>query len=144
MGFEQRFFWENEDGFGILSQLRGYRWLGDDHHWLVRNITAGRFSESTEGLEWEQTLALKHMTELVDEERRQSNLSSNNTLRCVSWKASMFGKDRELDKYRTTLLYRRPVYRDFVLMEVEPGLEWRKDEDWDIRYRFDVGMVLLF
>jgi hypothetical protein len=144
MSFEQRLFWENEDGFGLLTQLRGYRWLGDTDHWLFRNTTAGRFSESTEGLEWEQTFTLGHMTHLVEEERRLSDLGPQHTLNCVAWKASVFGKDRELDKYRTTLLYRRPVYKDFVLTEIEPGLEWRSEDGWEIRYRFDVGMVLLF
>lgn len=144
MAFEQRFFWENEDGFGSLSQLRGYRWLGESHHWLFRNTTAGRFSESTDGLDWEQTFTLGHMTHLVEEHRRLDDLGTHDTLECVAWKASVFGHDRAQDKYRTTLLYRRPIYRDFVLVEVEPGLEWRKEDDWDLRYRFDVGMVLLF
>jgi hypothetical protein len=143
-GFEQRLFWENEDGFGTLTQLNAYRWLGQNHHWLFRNLTAGRFTEITDGLEWQQTFILGHMTHLVEEERRLDNLSANDTLQCYTLNASVFGEDRMLDKYRLSVLKRRPVYKDFVLVEVEPGLEWRNEYDWDTQWRIDMGMVLLF
>jgi len=144
LGFEQRFFWENEDGFGSLTQFNGYRWLGDTHHWLVRSLTAGRITESTEGLEWQQTFTLGHMTHLVNEDHRQQNLGTNDTLECLAFKASGFGEDKFLDKYRATVLYRRPVYKQFVLVEVEPGVEWRDENEWKTQFRIDVGMVLIF
>jgi len=142
--FEQRLFWENEDGFGVLSSFEGFRWLGEEDHWIFRNLTAGRFSESTEGFEWQQSFILGHMTHLVEENLREENLSTKHTLQCLALTTSMFGKDRHQDKYRATLLYRQPVYKEFVLVEVEPGLEWRKENDWTTQYRLDVGMVLIF
>ena len=144
MGFEQRFFWENEDGFGTLSQLHAYRWLGDAHHWLFRNLSAARFSESTTGMEWQQTFTLGHMTHLVEENRRESNVGLRDALQCHGWKASVFGNDRLLETYRATMIFRRPLYGNFVLLEFEPGLEWRNEHDWTTQYRFDLGVILLF
>jgi len=143
-GFEQRLFWNNEDGFGSLTHVRGYRWLGTSHHWLFRNLTAGRISESTDGLEWQQTFSLGHMTDLVDEENRLENLGTNDTVQCMALTASVFGKDRRTDTYRTTFLFRYPIHKTFVLLEAEPGLEWREEHDWTTQYRFDLGVVLLF
>jgi hypothetical protein len=144
MHFEQRLFWENEDGFGVLSNFQAYRWLGESHEWMFRNLTAARFSESTQGAEWQQTLSVGHMTHLVDEYLRNSNISTDDAVQCLSYRASVFGNDRDLTKYRTTVLYRHPLYNQFVLVEVEPGLEWRDENDWTTQYRLTLGMVLLF
>jgi hypothetical protein len=144
MNFEQRLFWENEDGFGVLSTFQAYRWVGDSHEWIFRNLTAGRFSESTDGAEWQQTLSFDHMTRLVNEHHRSQDIGTNDALQCLSFRASVFGNDRIHNKYRSTVLYRHPLYKEFVILEVEPGLEWRKEYDWTTQYRVDVGMVLLF
>lgn len=144
MGFEQRLFWENEDGLGSLTQLLAYHWLGENQKWIFRNVSAARFSESTEGMEWQQTFLLGNLTHLIDEEKRNTNIGTQSTLQCVALKTSVFGSDRHQNKYRSTVLFRFPLYREFVLVEIEPGLEWREENDWTTQYRFDMGMVLVF
>lgn len=144
MGFEHRLFWENEDGFGFLSSLKGYRWVGSDDDWLIRNVTAGRFSESTTGYEWQQTVQFGHMTRLFEEEKRTYNIDIDDTVGCVALKASVFGRDRQQTEYRTTLVLRRNVYNRFVVWEVEPGLQWRNEHDWTTQYRIDTALILVF
>jgi hypothetical protein len=143
MGFEQRLFWENEDGFGLLSSLRGYRWIGEGGT-ILRNLTAGRFSEATEGYEWQHTWTIAHMRQLVDERRRLDNQGIDDALSCTGWKASVFGNDRLIREYRAQVVFRKPVHGDFVVLEVEPGLQWRNDRDWTTQYRLDAGIVLIF
>lgn len=144
MGFEQRLFWENEDGFGLLSFLRGYRWLGRESGMIARNVTAGRYSEATRGYEWQHTWTLGWMRKLVDEYRRDENLGLEDTLKCLGFNASVFGNDLETREYRSTLVYRRPLYKDFVVFELEPGLQWRKDRDWTTQYRLGAKLLLIF
>lgn len=143
-GFEQRLFWENEDGFGLLSALYGYRWLGRDDDWMFRTLTAGRFSESTVGFEWQQSFQLGHMTRLLDEADRRKSPGFDDTLECVAFKTSVFGNDRHQSEYRATVLFRRNLYDDFVLFEMEPGAQWREDRDWTTQYRLDLGLILIF
>jgi hypothetical protein len=144
MRFEQRLFWEFEDGFGVLSSLNSYRWLGKKKAWQIRTLTAGKFSESTEGYEWQQSFILGHLTELMDESHRSYNVGMGDALSCFGIKASVFGQDRLLSEYRTTLVYRKNLYNDFVLLEVEPGAQWRNEHDWTTQYRLDLGILFVF
>ena len=144
LGFEQRLFWENEDGFGLLSALRGYRWLGRDSKWVARSIAAGRFSEASRGYEWQHTWTLGYMHTLVDERLRDQNLGLDDTLQCLGLNLSVFGSDLETTQYRSTVVFRKPVYKDFVVFEVEPGLQWREDRDWTTQYRLDTQLLLIF
>jgi len=143
-GFHQRLFWENEDGFGLLSSLQGYTWWGEGDRWKFRNLTAGRFSEATDGYEWQQTLSLGHMTRLVEEHRRSRNVGFGDTLECWGVTATLFGEDRLPDEYRLTTILRYDLYDEFVILEIEPGLQWRNDLDWTTQFRMEIGLNFLF
>jgi hypothetical protein len=143
-GFEQRVFWENEDQFGSLTSLTSYIWLGDADTWVFRNVTAGRITEISNGFEWQQTVGFGCPTSLRDESKRGKNLSINDALAGYAAKASIFGEDERITTYRSTLVYRHRLHEDFVVMEVEPGLEWRDEHDWTTQYRFSVGVLLFF
>lgn len=143
-GFQQRGFWENDDGFGSLTELNGYHWMGRRNKWLFRTQTAGKISESTEGLEWQQTLLFGHLTHLRDESRRSDDISINHCLDGYAFKNSVFGTDKETTSYRSTFVYRKRLYKDFVVLEVEPGFEWRDENQWTTQYRLDAGILLYF
>ncbi len=137
-------FWENEDQFGSLTSLTSYIWLGDADTWVFRNVTAGRITEISNGFEWQQTVGFGCPTSLRDESKRGKNLSINDALAGYAAKASIFGEDERITTYRSTLVYRHRLHEDFVVMEVEPGLEWRDEHDWTTQYRFSVGVLLFF
>ncbi|MDF3129085.1 hypothetical protein P0Y35_07750 [Kiritimatiellaeota bacterium B1221] len=143
-GFEFRLFWENEDGFGIYNQLQAFHWLGEQDRWIFRSLTAGKYSESTKGYEWQQTGNMAYIFKLKDEKRRRGNVGVNDILDGASLNLTVFGSDEVMDKYRSTVTCRKSIYRDFVVIQFEPGLEWSDEHDWTTQYRLDAGMVLLF
>ncbi|WFB35928.1 hypothetical protein P3T73_17380 [Kiritimatiellota bacterium B12222] len=142
--FEQRFFWENEDKFGSLTQLQGYTWLGDQDRWVFRSLTAGRISETTKGMEWQQTLSFGSIPDLLKEDRRGENQSFNDALRCYGVNASVFFQDEDTTKYQATFVYRKALHGDFVVWEVEPGLEWRDENQWTTQYQITTGILFYF
>jgi len=142
--FEYRLFWENEDGFGMYSSFQGYHWLGQQDKWLFRNLTAGKYSESTLGFEWQQTLNFGNVLRLKDEMRRRKNVGVNDILDGYSFNVSGFGKDEVMTKYKSNFIYRTCIYKDFVVLQFEPGLEWQNKHDWTTQYRMDMGLILLF
>lgn len=143
-GFEQRIFWENEDQFGSLTSLNSYIWLGEQNRWVFRTLTAGRITEVSRGLEWQQTFGIGRPTALRDEGKRGKNLSINDALAGYGAKLSIFAEDENITTYRGTLIFRRRLYEDFVVLEMEPGLEWRDEHDWTTQYRFSTGIVFFF
>jgi len=143
-GFKQRGFWENEDGFGSLTELNGYHWAGNRQKWIFRTQTAGKFSESTVGFEWQQTFVLGHLTSLRDEKKRLENISIGDCLNGYGFKTSVFGRDRDTWVYKSTVVFRRSLYKDFAVLEIEPGLEWRDENTWTTQYRIDAGVILFF
>jgi hypothetical protein len=84
------------------------------------------------------------MRKLVEEEDRGRDAGMDDALSCSGLRASVFGNDRLLREYRAQILFRHPLYKDFVVMEVEPGLQWRNDRDWTTQYRLDLAVVLIF
>ncbi|MGA0369943.1 MAG: hypothetical protein ACO3N7_10905 [Kiritimatiellia bacterium] len=144
MGFEQRIFWENEDGFGLYSALHGFHWVGKRDRWLFRSQLAGKFSEDTQGYEWQQTFNYGKVIRLKDETRRRKNVGIHDILDGYAFNGYIFGQDEQMAKYRSTFAMRQSIYRDFIVLQIEPGLEWRNENDWTTQYRVDAGISLLF
>jgi hypothetical protein len=48
------------------------------------------------------------------------------------------------DRCRLTFLYRRPIYGDWIHLEVAPELEWRDEDDWETVSRLRVGVETAF
>jgi hypothetical protein len=80
----------------------------------------------------------------MDEDRRGRNVSWDDTSHAYGIQTSVFGEDDEATEYRVTFGYRRPLYGNWVFVEIDPGLQWKKDNDFDTAYRIDLGLDALF
>ncbi|HMP72503.1 MAG TPA: hypothetical protein PKE55_04495 [Kiritimatiellia bacterium] len=143
--FEQRVFWESDDGFGQLQSLSTHRWFNQDR-WLYRQATSGKITETSDGYEWEQSFTAGRATQLFDESRRTSHrrIGADDLISGYGISASVFGSDDKVNKYRLLGLYRFDMYKRFVIGEVRVGPQWRGTEDWDTEYRLDLGVELHF
>jgi hypothetical protein len=140
--FDQRLFWESDDGFGTLTSQSIFRWVAPK--WIVHSLTAGRVAERSTGYEWQQSLGIGYMGRLADETRREHFVNVGHTIHGTGLRASVFGSDDAFTQYRTVLTHRRSIHRNFIVLELAPGLQWREEQDWQIEYRFDVGLILFF
>jgi hypothetical protein len=143
MGFQQRIFWENEDGFGVLSSLQGDRWLQKGRSG-IGSLTAVRFSEATRGAEWQHSWRWIRLRSPVDPDGHRRMPGPRDSIACSGLKVSVFGNDRELGEYRAQWLLRRPIHGNFVVLEIEPGVQWRNDQDWEMQPRLDMALQLVF
>ena len=141
--FEQRFFWESEDGVGMLTSLQAHSWLTD--RWVYQQVTSGRITEESDGYEWEQSFIIGHATRLFDESiRGQRRISAKDAIEGFSLAANIFGFDDATTEYRVLFGYRRALYEDFVIGGVRAGPEWRDTDDWDIGARVEMGITMAF
>ena len=143
--FEERAFWESDDGFGNLTSLAVHRWFANDR-WLFKENTSGKISESTDGFEWEQSLAVGRVFKLFDENRRANrrSIGSDDAISGYAIKGSIFGEDDAVTQYRILGTYRFALYKDFVVGDFRTGPQWRESEDWEPELRIDLGMSLIF
>ncbi len=126
----QGLFYETEDGFGEQTQLAVFRWFGARRRWGLGSMTAGTWSQSTDGLEWEQTVKGGFARELLEEKNRGQDLGISDLAQGTTLRYSLFGSDRQFQEHRLILSHRRPLYRKWIYIELNPGLKWRYDHDW--------------
>lgn len=142
---EQRVFWESNDkGFGSLTQLGIYRWIGEQKEVFFRSQSAGKINEDTDGFEWEQTLKLGRVKELIEEDRRGRGVGADDLARGYGIRYSLFGEDTIITEHRFGFGWRFPVYQRWLFADIKPGLEWKNDNDFETAYRLDVGIDVLF
>ncbi len=112
--FRQTLFWERDDGWGLATRVdyehafpRGsmLRWRG-----------AGKVSEITEGIDWFSELSYYHRLG-----RR----------RALAYQVGANGETRApvlVENYFTRMIYRQQVLREWLFLEISPGLAWRREE----------------
>ena len=49
-----------------------------------------------------------------------------------------------MEKYRLTVAFRKPLHADWIYLQIEPELEWRRDNDWDTVPVLRIGFDALF
>ncbi len=126
----QQVFYETEDGVGEQTQLALFRWFGKRQQWSAGSMTAGTWSQSTAGLEWEQTLKGGYIRELLEEKVRGKMIDRSDLAQGTGLRYSMFGSDGKLTEHRLMLSHRRPLYKKWIYIELNPGFKWRADHAW--------------
>jgi hypothetical protein len=128
----QKVFWRTDDGFGEVTGLVADRWMRE--RYIARWVVAGRWGEDTDGLEWEQSVILGYGSELVDPAKKGKVIGIKDVARGIAARASAFGhfsdKAGRLDTWRVTGLWRQPLYRKWLYLEVTPGIEFRREDNW--------------
>ena len=129
--FVERLQYEDGEGFYSISQLDLNRVRDEDSVW--RFSTRGIWGEHTDGVEWRTRLALR--TRYNPEASRPFAINYFGAIRGVT------RPDSFVKNYRLGMTWRRQVYRDFLFMELEPAVNYRRrnlDEDRDIVWGFVV------
>jgi hypothetical protein len=140
-------YYQTDDGLGSIESLTVFRWFGARQRGFLRSVTAGRWTENTEGYEWEQSLALGYVPQLLQSKHRDQNISAHDTARAVGVRYSILGhKDSEaiVDRHRVTLAFRFPLYKNFIYGEVLPELDFENVNDWDPVQKIRLGVDMLF
>ena len=126
--FTQTFFWEGQDGFGEKSQfdLEQQKRL----HYLRRLSTIILWAEDSDGVEASQTLAYYHF--ISKRRAAGGRLSVSGVLE----------PSARMENYGAYLVYRQRLHRDWIYMELEPGVEFPRTRDFHatglINLKFDI------
>lgn len=140
---EQRLFWESDDGFGTLTSLNIHKWFHDTT-WMFKSTSAVKITEKDDFWRWEQTIGIGKALKLRREKDRGKNISRDDALNSYGIRCSVFGNDDEVREYRGIVSYRFPIYEEFIVLAVDPGIQWREQEEWDEEYRLDLGLEMHF
>lgn len=121
-------FWESDDGVGEKTQLEFIRPLGTVT--VFRSSTAAVWSETSEGVDLGHAVVWSH------------HLSRR---RVISLRAGVAGHTEPsaiVDLYSVRTTWRQRIYRDWIFLEIEPGVDFPNDEDFEtvplLSIRFDV------
>ncbi|MEP1594586.1 MAG: hypothetical protein ABJK20_08440, partial [Halieaceae bacterium] len=133
--FVERLQYEDGEGFYSITQLDLNRVRNEDSVWRFSN--RGIWGENTDGVEWRTRLALR--TRYNIEARRPYAINYFGSIRGIT------RPDSYVKNYRLGLTWRRQVYRDFLFMELEPAINYRRpnlDKDRDIVWGFVVRLEI--
>ena len=141
---EQRLFYETDDKFGFRSSLFGTCWVGRDLPFVIIPDVSVKWASEKKDFEWGASVKFMRVQRLLDERRRGRFIGWDDTAVAQGMKASVTGRDSEAETYRTMLGFRGPLYRKWIYWEIDPGLEWQSDEDFDMTFVVRMGIDLLF
>jgi hypothetical protein len=135
--FTQRLQYEDGENFYSTSQLEINRLL--DENTQVRWVNRGIWGQHTDGVEWRSRASVRHR--LAAESRRPLALSYYAAVRGVT------RPDSFVKNYRLGVTVRRRIYRDFLFLEVEPAINFRRrnldeqrGEYWSVMARLEIAL----
>jgi len=114
--FAQSGFWSEKDGFGERTEFTLDRPSGEIH--LVRLRSSVVWSEVSHGVDWGQFASY------------YARFSSR---RSAALKLGVRGYSHPswiTDQYLARVAYRKRVHRDWLFMEIEPGLDFFREDDF--------------
>jgi hypothetical protein len=141
---EQRFFYETEDKFGFRSSIFSARWLGQDMPYVVIPDASIKYTTDKTEYEWASSLKAMRVHRLLDERRRGRAIDWDDTAVGQGLRFAVYGTDGTLDTYRCSLGFRGPLYKKWIYWELDPGLEWEEDDDYETTFVLQMGLDLLF
>jgi len=124
----QSMFYETEDGFGEKTQFDLDQ--QERQNYLRRLTTTVLWSEVSDGVAAGQSFSYyKYLT------RR----------RVAGFRVGVTGHiepEAEVDNYNGRVTYRQRIHRDWLYLEIEPGVDWPRERDFDatpyIKVKFDI------
>jgi len=132
---KQQFFWFADDGFGEKTSMVMDKWGGDKV--IARSVSALKWTETTEGLEWSQSITLGYLAK----EEGSDIVRGIGTRVVVTGHKSGAGI---VDEYRYEILTRVPLYKRWIYLSMTPRVEWTNDNDWDFNPSILFTMNFLF
>lgn len=131
----QQVFYESSEGIGSLTSLTFHRWFGSKRDTFLQSVTAGKYSvKGTDGVELEQTLKIGWISEaLEDKWTWKRAVGERDMARGHLLSMGAFGhvssNEEAMDLYRLSYIYRCPVYKHWIYLEVAPGLDYTGPDD---------------
>lgn len=141
---QQRLFYEIDEQWGSLSTLSVDRWLGAPEKSYIGSISSMKWTTRYEDFEWEQTLKYGYVNELIVECDQLTGYSRHDVADGADISFSVFGRNSEMETYRLAVGGRHPLYKRWIYWELEPALEWRRENDFETSYRITFGIDMLF
>ncbi len=124
----EELFWYRDDGFGEMTQLDIERDLSQNY--CIKNTIAALWAQHSDGVEFEETLALRRA---LGENRVGSIFGSLFWNKESSWL---------MQTYRIGFRFRALLYQDWLFYEIQPRLDWDSENDFlidpSVRVMFDV------
>ena len=112
-------FWEQEDGFGASTKIDFDHLLGEC--FLLRWANHGKFSETSEGLEWWIGLIL------------YQNLTKQRAISYESWIRGATDAPITPKDYGAQVIYRQNLEGDWLYGELRGDVSWPKNEPEEVR-----------
>lgn len=131
MTLSQQGYWDLSDGFGEVSEMDWDYPLHTNVNF--RSITAATWSETTKGVEFEQTL---RVTWII----KPSLRSLQGGVSVFANKAGPFW----MENYRLLVSYKRQIFRPWFFMDFAPQIDFPKEQDYQFTPSFRVGMTAYF
>ena len=141
---EQRFFYETDDKFGFRSSIFSARWLGAGMPYVLIPDASIKFTTDAEDYEWAASFKAMRVQRLLDERRRGKAIGWDDTAVSQGLRFAVYGTDGTLDTYRFAFGFRGPLYKKWIYWELDPGLEWEEEDDYDTTFVLRLGLDLLF
>ncbi len=149
---EQRFYWENETGFGEISTLAFDHWK---NRWNTRFSTSIKWSKQDRdedsrnerkdgGFRWSEVSIFGYATELLDETQLGRIISGGDVAHGWGLRLAAFGGFHSMDEYRAGVFYRFPLRKKWMYFEIGPEINWLKANDWDHESTIKCGIQMLF
>ena len=131
-------FYETDDGLGSVGSIVAERWV--THRLMGQGTTAISWTEKTRGVEWQASL----LTVYLKQGFAQDSHRDENIHRGLGLQTAVFGHKAGsaiVDRYRLTLGYRIPLYKQWMYLTIYPEVQWRNENDWStdpgVRVAFD-------
>jgi hypothetical protein len=144
----QRFFYETGEGFGSLTSLTFHRWVSTKPHVFIQAISSAETSERSEGTELEQAFRVGKVKEALESmDRWERVLGDRDIARGYVFRFSVTGHDEHesvVDGYRLGAVIRRPLYKKWIYLHINPELMWENDSNWETELRVRVSFDMLF
>lgn len=124
----QSFFYETEDGFGEKTQFDIDQ--QERQNFLRRLTTTVLWSEASDGVAAGQSLSYyKYLTN-----RRVAGFRIGAT--------GHLEPEALVENYNARLIYRQRIHREWLFVELEPGIDWPRDRDFEetpyAKLKFDI------
>jgi hypothetical protein len=117
--FRQTGFWRTKEGYGTSLDLDFERVLRGG--FVLRWRNAGTWAQHIQGVKWFDEVTLFH------------RLGERSALAYVLSANGETDRDVTVDRYELEVVHRRNVLREWLFVEMRPGLAWRRPHIEDRR-----------
>lgn len=133
---KQSFFcFSDDDGFGEKTSLNVEYW--QNPRTFARSSAGARWTEGTEGVEWSHALSTGYILQ-GDKENMVKSIGARFVV------AGHKNGSAVMDSYRVDVVWRAPLYRDWLFYIVNPEVTWEDNYDWEPTRSFIVGIDMFF